>query len=899
MDPGLRKQLGVKKSLQALEQVSSPSYRSASPLLKEAGTPAPFLPSMKKDLFASTITEKPSLFDSFNSKANESRGSESSFYHQQSFLNDSNATRNDTMNFSLRADPQDPQIENCMGMFGQFMDLYSNHPHSGDIFELIDQYEQTCRKNIKQLLEFINKTDPSRKRMKKAINLLNQLYQECYTWRLLGSLVHDRLMTESMEEMDEDLDEPTYIDTTRSERLIVDKLFKQDASIRHSQIIVDWLEKNMQDKVEDQLQTDNLKFHTESVYWEHTLHELNSFAMGNRDPALSSNLVTEIDPDAPVRQKRNLSSLDQHDEEQLLQCVFRFIRAGKLEEAQKVCCDQGHYWRAASLDGWRLWHDPNYFMDSSDELQGAEGNPNRSSWKLNCWALSEEKFCNIHEKAIYATLSGNLHQILPACGTWDDCLWAYFKVMVDLRVEQELKKQSALGNSSNPELPTSYWQQSELHDLSLSGIFEQLRAHSKSDIRGQGQEPYRMFQSNIILNEIEELLNNMYQLVTEDKENSHLLRCMAHMVLFLQAIGLQTQEEICVAVLKKFVENLIENQQHDLVAAYTACLPSELQVEIYAKFLQGINDAEIKRNALDTADQFGLELKLITKRIVENIRTENFQDSANTEDEKRIIGAIDWLVFNPSQRIEAIKQANAIIRNFLGLKNHDAARSVFSKIPTDSIDIVYKQWRMRAGEKALPPADDNAVHEYLSIKAYLSAHDAFNAWFDHYHNKAPVKPKDSGVGKRTFKEKIAYDEAVKEYTVECERWQKSLEIHINATSEAVYNVFLFPGGWLVDQRKETNTDGDRQEQISLLRQLCIPYLTLLLHKVLSSNKQHRQCFQLAEIIQSSKYRLYELFQKEELRRFLHLIRESAISLLDAGSEPFGYESLHVYKMDRS
>jgi len=29
------------------------------------------------------------------------------------------------------------------------------------------------------------------------------------------------------------------------------------------------------------------------------------------------------------------------------------------------------------------------------------------------------------------------------------------------------------------------------------------------------------------------------------------------------------------------------------------------------------------------------------------------------------------------------------------LKNHEAGRSVFSKIPPDSIDIIYKQWRMR------------------------------------------------------------------------------------------------------------------------------------------------------------------------------------------------------------
>ena len=43
---------------------------------------------------------------------------------------------------------------------------------------------------------------------------------------------------------------------------------------------------------------------------------------------------------------------------------------------------------------------------------------------------------------------------------------------------------------------------------------------------------------------------------------------------------------------------------------------------------------------------------------------------------------------------------------------------------------------------------------------------------------------------------------------------------------------------------------------------------------------------------------FQLFQKEELRKFLHLLRESAINLLDGGNEPFGYEPLNVYKMDK-
>lgn len=34
-------------------------------------------------------------------------------------------------------------------------------------------------------------------------------------------------------------------------------------------------------------------------------------------------------------------------------------------------------------------------------------------------------------------------------------------------------------------------------------------------------------------------------------------------------------------------QELIEMKENNLVASYTACLPCELQVEIYAKFLQG------------------------------------------------------------------------------------------------------------------------------------------------------------------------------------------------------------------------------------------------------------------------------------------------------------------------
>lgn len=70
-------------------------------------------------------------------------------------------------------------------------------------------------------------------------------------------------------------------------------------------------------------------------------------------------MVTSLDPDAPIRENRPLADLDKEDETRLLLNVFANIRAGKLEEAQRLCKESGQAWRAASLEGWRLYHDRN------------------------------------------------------------------------------------------------------------------------------------------------------------------------------------------------------------------------------------------------------------------------------------------------------------------------------------------------------------------------------------------------------------------------------------------------------------------------------------------------------------------------------------------------------------
>jgi nuclear pore complex protein Nup107 len=46
-------------------------------------------------------------------------------------------------------------------------------------------------------------------------------------------------------------------------------------------------------------------------------------------------------------------------------------------------------------------------------------------------------------------------KLLPVCDTWEDTVWAYFRVMVDSLVEQEIRT-SVMTQDDSEELPREY-----------------------------------------------------------------------------------------------------------------------------------------------------------------------------------------------------------------------------------------------------------------------------------------------------------------------------------------------------------------------------------------------------------------------------------------------------------
>lgn len=79
------------------------------------------------------------------------------------------------------------------------------------------------------------------------------------------------------------------------------------------------------------------------------------------------------------------------------------------------------------------------------------------------------------------------------------------------------------------------------------------------------------------------------------------------------------------------------------------------------------------------------------------------------------------------------------------------------------------------------------------------------------------------------------------------RWKLTTENLASTANKLLYNVLLFPDGWLAGAK-----DCDH------LRRTILPEITFLLCSVLSESEMHEKCVQLADLIAAEKHCLYKV-----------------------------------------
>ncbi|XP_034172869.1 nuclear pore complex protein Nup107 [Osmia lignaria lignaria] len=786
---------------------------------------------------------------------------------------------------------KEPWREIMSKLYYDFLHSIQMNFSETQIFDTVADFIQNCSDTLDIMRGMQSKVETNEV-SEEEISLQN----ERNTWRLIYCLYQNRInsinFTTAME--DDSEENNTYI----SEKVVIDNLFKTESYIREYQLIIDWLEKNALDDADKYPTTE--QFTDKTLAWENTVRQLLTYKDKDQIPFRSSRpLVSSLDPDAPIREGKPLHDLDREDDARLEKRMFIEVRCGRLQKAQALAEHCGQPWRAACLLGWIPNHDPNYLNPLSDTKLPIEGNPNRSLWKLCAWELCQDKRVGQFYRSIYASLCGNVQQMLQVASSWQDALWAYMKALLDIKVERDMRDLVA---KSFTDMPEEYWK----NEMYLEDVFKELHASKNPIIRTQSNKPDHLIQKYLILDQIPKLMEEIETMIDTKNCDPHFLRFLGHLIFFFRQIGKNTNDKVGDKVLLSYVRVLIEMDDPILIAFYTAMLPQEAQITNYASYLETIKDYEQRKKCLTAAEDANLNVEAITKLVVERIRSKDVDiDSADlkgaiTDADIEKINALDWLIFYRSQREEALWQTNALIRYFLKNERIDAARKAFNKIPADTIESIVAEYPTMEGTLTnltitnnLSRRASSSIREYLCYKIYLDAQEGFAEWFSHYHHGKPT-PLEELPPYATFTEKVAYEHKQAQYNAEMERWKTTMQHHTKAVKQLLYNVLLFPdGGWLVD----SNNNGDepctpeeisRERQMEKLRELCIPKITLLLHSVMSEMNEHAGCIQLADILASEQYQLYKVFQKGRLREVFKKICESSLVLMDQKKDPWGY-----------
>lgn len=385
--------------------------------------------------------------------------------------------------------------------------------------------------------------------------------------------------------------------------------------------------------------------------------------------------------------------------------------------------------------------------------------------------MAENNRINEYTRAYLGIFCGHLDSLKAILNTsWFDLLWAYLKVQIDIRVEAELRQTSS---KSYVEMPKKYWD----NKMTIEDIFNELS--TRENIRDVAEDKMTIIRKYLILDDVQELLRNVNLWIDDLKDDGQMLRFISHIVLFMRQIGKQNeqQNDIGNKVIKTYIEYLMkETNEPTLIAFYTSALPSNMQIELYARFLEQIESIDDRKLALEEAHNNCLDIHNIVIHLVQSVCLGQTSGESNKElagtvslhDEKKI-SALEWLTFHPDKFSKLLWFANALIRNFLGENKIESIREIFRIIPQNVVQRIQENF----GTKEYIPAKvECSIFEYACYLMYVDALDSYNDWLRLYHSK-PKEPKALGPN-APFTERMANEHKKQAYLNEFECWRINL-----------------------------------------------------------------------------------------------------------------------------
>ncbi|GAC98381.1 hypothetical protein PHSY_005975 [Pseudozyma hubeiensis SY62] len=769
------------------------------------------------------------------------------------------------------------------------------------------------------------------------------------TWRLVHMLTSERLQrVERKSQAASDEQDKAALSPYETPLAAIQNIFEKDEHLNELRIIREWLQETLVPRHIVEVRKGYLAFTKNRVRAEKRASVAggstasdgrkltfgsaasSSFAPKNRGKA-----VKNLDPDAVSRGEGGLELEDATYEKALLRTLFEYARAGRLDAAFDLCHQIDQSWRAATLRGAMLYHDPSVSAEPQD-VDRVVGNRNRSLWKSACRKLSANSNLDEFERALYGSLAGELQSVVNVSQSWEEFLWAHVNAKLEAAVDLKLDErhnwwsqeadldlfgegehgavevsQGAATSGSASGTQAGNIARGEVEVGSLHGVFDKLSQTQSHSIHLQANNPYRLVQRSIISNNLTDLFNRFadnlgdMQASLEPATFARLLRFFAHLILYLRLLSISLPDFACNAILSCYVQVLEAAGETNLVAMYASSLEPQSATRSYANFLRSMDvnaSREAKAHALRQAEQHNLDLAAVARCTVEMAFDDLFPSIVSDFDEpagfggghktrggagkldairfevrldgndEALVRAIDWLTFDPTTYADAITQSNALTRLFLSTGRLHAAKVLRERMPNEVLSSM--------DSLDLPMDQSIERSGWDTFFTALEAHVAYK----HFWTTRPADIASSGARAAGGMSKL-----------ERMNWIKALSQVVEQARDL--DLVLLERDWLkipLDVGRGGLEAERRARELFDIRQTYIPEIVFRLHDMLVESSSAiptnlNMALRLSEIVADERHKIYLEFIRSNtnlLQDYLLRVREASLLLLDNGGDVF-------------
>ncbi|KAF8492248.1 nuclear pore protein 84/107 [Gautieria morchelliformis] len=640
---------------------------------------------------------------------------------------------------------------------------------------------------------------------------------------------------------------------------------------------------------------------TATTYWNFTKLSL-MHARRSGIASTQAKLVKELDPDVVNRESGAvLAAEDAAYEKALAHSLYTYIRAGQGEQAMELCRSARRPWRAAALQGYKLFDwtalSRNFNLEDDameqDPNVQVSGNKRRRLWKASCTLAALNNKLSVSDRLLHAALAPSPQTLgvltKEGCKTWEDHLWARISALCEEKLSEAMGR---LGpnfweygtKAFNAPAATEEVVISE--HTTLDEVRRVLGKMSELNVEeGPGAgDPFHVTQLRVVLDQADSLLDDFgdylgsSELPHSAPEYARLTRFFSHLCLFFDHIEVPVSPLASQKILEAYVSVLEDQGQTDLIAQYAAAL-GDNAVSRYALFLAELpvsTSSHERRGALLRAHEFGLDISRVALGTADMCMDRAFKalpsllgpyppvssDPRKLSDaEQALINATDWLTFQESTYRPAVVRINSVLRYFLGklsrTGNLHACHELRERRPTTLRDD--------------PPGQPSDRYESLHFERFFIAWAALGL-ADHRGSQLT----------RPMANSQTREQEINLYETTLKRAQQQV-------------LDLLTHGWLqLDQLGETS-DATRWSELARVREIYIPELVIRLHRCLYDSRtviprNIKSALMLANIVADSRYELYDAFQNpygNRLGEYLQCVKEAILGGLEGGSsDPF-------------